>query len=63
MITIKYQCPDVSVFEIIKWCEDNCEGHFDFDRDWEEQKRVGQDRHIMKFELEKDATMFRLRWL
>ena len=62
MITIEYECNNVSVGEVIQWCADNCTHDYRFNRDWDKQKRTGQDCHIMSFESEQDALMFKLRW-
>lgn len=63
MITIEYECKDVRVGEVIQWCYDNCIEDYAFGRDWDKQMKEGKDCHIMKFESEKDAALFSLRWL
>lgn len=63
MIVVEYECKDVSVWEVIQWCKDNCTDNYEFGRDWNKQMKEGKDCHIMKFNSKQDASLFSLRWL
>lgn len=55
MITVSVMSPDSPVYQgwspCMDWCRDNCVG------DWRYQTEG-----VFDFELEKDATMFMLKW-